>query len=55
MNSASPIAPCWAVLVNAGTLVEEPASPELVCVTKSRDGKRAYVQYKGEAEYEREL
>ena len=33
MNAASPIAPCWAVLVNACTLVEEPV-PELVCATR---------------------
>ena len=33
MNAASSIAPCWAVLVNAGTLVEEPV-PELVCAMR---------------------
>jgi len=53
MNAASPIAPCWAVLVNAGTLVEEPI-PELICATRI-GADRAIVRFTDGSSVEREL
>lgn len=53
MTESSPIAPCWAILVNAGLLVEEPA-PELVCATRI-GADRAIVRFTDGSSVEREL